>query len=333
MGGDYGPRVIVAALLSSLRKHPGVSALLFGDQLKLEAVLSLCHDSALLSRIEVQHCHTHVSNSDLPSSAIREKRDSSMGLALSAVATGSSSACISAGNTGALMALGMVTLKKLPGISRPAICTTFPTSRGKSYILDLGANVDCNAQQLADFALLGSLTVKELEGINAPVVRLLNVGSEASKGSQLIKQTAELLESEPLLNYAGFVEGDGIFQGLADVVVCDGFSGNVALKTSEGVARMVEEMLESSVTTGWISRLGALFLRRPLNNLRSRLNPAQYNGAYLLGLQGVVVKSHGSADETAFGHAIDVAIDAAKHNLPNILSPILQSKLDSNQNQ
>lgn len=330
MGGDYGPRVIVAALISSLRKHSSVTALLFGDQQKLEAELSLCSDSSLLTRIQVKHCMSQVSDSDRPSTAIRDKRDSSMGKALTAVAKADAAACVSAGNTGALMALGMVTLKKLPGVSRPAICTTFPTSRGKSYILDLGANVDCTAQQLAEFALLGSLTVQEIESIDRPLVRLLNVGSEANKGSQVIKQTAELLEAETLLNYCGYVEGDGIFQGLADVVVCDGFTGNVALKTSEGVARMVDDMVQSLATQSWLARLGALLIRGPLSVLQSRLNPAQYNGAYLLGLNGVVIKSHGGADEKAFGHAIDVAVEAAKHNLPSILSPILQSKLDCN---
>ena len=331
MGGDFGPRVIVPALVKSLRKHPGVSALVFGDQLALAAALQNYADKALLPRIEPHFTDSVIAADDSPSTVIRSKRNSSMGLALSAVANGDAGACISAGHTSALMALGLVILKTLPGISRPAICATFPTSQGRSYILDLGANLECSPAQLSQFALLGSLTTQELDGIAQPRVRLLNVGKEPSKGNALIKQTADLLEAEPLINYCGYVEGDGIFQGSADVVVCDGFSGNVALKASEGVARMVSGMVKDLLRRSWLTRLGAAMLGGRLTALRSRLDPAQYNGAYLLGLNGVTVKSHGGADQIAFGHALDVAIEAAKHNLPDVLSSVLQGKIDHNQ--
>ena len=326
MGGDSGPRIIVAALVKSLRKHPTVSALLFGDQKCLQDELSLCTEQSLISRIDVCHSPNIVASTDQPSVALRRKRDTSMGMALRAVADDRASACISSGNTGMLMALGMLELKTLPGIARPAICTTLPTSQGHSYILDLGANLDCSTQQLVEFALLGSLTAQALDGLTSPQVRLLNVGEEVSKGSEVIKATADLLSDEPLINYAGFVEGDGIFKGLADVVVCDGFTGNVALKSSEGVARMIGGMIRESMGSSWLSRLLSLFMAGTLRDLRRRLDPAAYNGAYLLGLTKVVVKSHGGADEQAFGHALDVAIEAAKRNLPEVLTPILQAK-------
>ena len=326
MGGDSGPRTVVAALVKSLRKHPTVSALLFGDQQCLQDELSLCTDQSLLSRIDVCHSPDVVASTDQPSVTLRRKRNTSMGMALRAVADDRASACISCGNTGMLMALGMLELKTLPGIARPAICAILPTSQGHSYILDLGANLDCSAQQLLEFALLGSLTAQALDGLTSPQVRLLNVGEEVSKGSEVIKVTAELLNVEPLINYAGFIEGDGIFKGLADVVVCDGFTGNVTLKSSEGVARMIGGLIEDSFRGSWLSRLLSLFLAGTIRDLRRKLDPAVYNGAHLLGLTGVVVKSHGGADEHAFGYALDVAIEAAKHNLPEVLSPILQAQ-------
>lgn len=329
MGGDFGPRVVVAALISSLRKHHGASALIFGDRQMLAAELSTCTDPSILDRIDIRHCDSVIGDEDKPSSALRHKQDSSMGLAVKAVADGEAQACISAGNTGALMALGLVRLKTLPGISRPAICTTYPTSQGRSYMLDLGANLDCSPQQLHQFALLGSLTAQTLEGIAEPTVRLVNVGEEAAKGGEGMAQTAALLSADPLLNYQGFVEGDGIFEGSTDVVVCDGFTGNVALKTSEGLATMINGMFKTLLASSWIARIGAIFMRSLLIGLKSRLDPAFYNGAYLLGLNGVVVKSHGGASEKAFGHALDVALDAAKHNLPNVLSPILQDRMDN----
>lgn len=321
MGGDHGPRVVVAALLNSLRKHTNVSALLFGDQYRLQAELNRCLDKSLLARIEICHSEKVIAMTDQPSVSIRRQRDTSMGMALASVSAGQANACVSAGNTAMLMALGLLELKMLPGISRPAICTTLPTRRAPTYILDLGANVQCSAQQLAEFALLGSLAVKVLDDIDTPTVRLLNVGAESSKGNDIIQQASALLTADPRINYCGFIEGDGIFQGQVDVVVCDGFIGNVALKSSEGAARFISHMLAELFRGNWLGRLAALLLAKPLRGLRAQLDPARYNGAYLLGLNGVVVKSHGAADTVAFGYALDVAIDAATRNLPAALLP------------
>ena len=330
MGGDLGPRVTVSALLDFLNSHRQVHALVFGDQTQVGEQLSLSpyKDPTLLSRIEVRHSDSHVIDSDKPSAVIRYKRDSSMGLAMQALAAGEAQAFISAGNTGAVMALGLYFVKALPGISRPAICTTVPTISGHSYVLDLGANPVCSAAQLYEFALLGALTASELESIESPSVRLLNVGEESNKGRDDIQQAAALLESDTDINYCGYLEGNGIFQGGTDVIVCDGFAGNVALKTSEGLATMVGARFREAVGRGWLARLALLLLRGPLLKLKVQLDPALYNGAYFLGLNGVVVKSHGSATETAFIRALEVATAAAEHNLPDVLSPILKHKLN-----
>jgi glycerol-3-phosphate acyltransferase PlsX len=329
MGGDHGPRVTVSALLESLSHHSNVHALLFGDRDELATQLKNCIDSAVLSRIEVRHSDCSVCDTDKPSAVIRNKRDSSMGLALQALANNEADAFVSAGNTGAIMALGLYYVKSLPGISRPAICTAIPTSTGRSYVLDLGANLDCSAQQLYQFALLGSMMAAELDGIDSPVVRLLNVGEEDNKGHAYIQDAASLLENEPLINYSGYIEGNGIFAGGTDVVVCDGFSGNIALKTSEGLIAMVTALFRTAVGNSWLAKLALLLLKKPLLKLKAQLDPAIYNGAYFLGLNAVVVKSHGRASQAAFVRALDVAIDAAEHNLPEVLSPILKQKMDN----
>lgn len=329
MGGDLGPRVTVSALLDFLNSHRQVHALVFGDQTQVGEQLSLSpfKDPTLLARIEVRHSDSQVVDTDKPSAVIRHKRNSSMGLAMQALAAGEAQAFISAGNTGAIMALGLYFVKALPGISRPAICTTVPTISGHSYVLDLGANPVCSAAQLYEFALIGALTAKELDSIAAPSVRLLNVGEESNKGRDDIHQAAALLEADPAINYCGYIEGNGIFQGGTDVIVCDGFAGNVALKTSEGLVTMVAQRFRQAVSHGWLARLALLLLRGPLLKLKTQLDPALYNGAYFLGLNGVVVKSHGSATQMAFVRALDVATRAAEHNLPEILSPILKQKL------
>ena len=252
-----------------------------------------------------------------------------MGLAINAVATRQVDACISAGNTGALMALGLINLKTLPGISRPAICTTFPTVEGRTYVLELGANIHSAAGQLHEFAILADLTARLLDNIGNPTVRLLNVGVEDIKGSEELQQASLLLEGDSSINYVGFIEGDGIFEGIADIVVCDGFSGNIALKTSEGFASMIAALLEDLFSKSWLARVSLSLVSRSFKDLKTKLDPALYNGAYLLGLNGVIVKSHGSASTKAFGHALDVAISAAENNLPKALAPLLQTKLMS----
>ena len=326
MGGEFGPSVTVSALISSLKRHPFVEADLFGNKAAIAVELNQA-SSQVKNRISVYHSDVEVCDNDKPSTVLRNKKDSSMGLAINAVATRQVDACISAGNTGALMALGLINLKTLPGISRPAICTTFPTVEGRTYVLDLGANIHSSAGQLHEFAILADLTARLLDNIGNPTVRLLNVGVEDIKGSEELQQASLLLEGDSSINYVGFIEGDGIFEGIADIVVCDGFSGNIALKTTEGFANMISVILEDLVKKNWLARLVLGVFSRSFKDLKNRLDPSLYNGAYLLGLDGVVVKSHGSASRKAFGHALDVAIEAAAHNLPKALSPLLQAKL------
>ncbi|MDG0968828.1 MAG: phosphate acyltransferase PlsX [Porticoccaceae bacterium] len=330
MGGESGPGVTVPALLNCLGKHQSVEAILYGDLQKVAPYLSLCNDQALLSRVKIIHCEGEVLDTDKPSDVIRAKTNSSMSLAVSAVAKKYADACISAGNTGALMGLGLIKLRTLPGISRPAICTTLPTVSGRSYVLDLGANVECSPEQLHQFSVLGSLTAYLLDDIKQPSVRLLNVGVEEGKGSNQLQRTAHLLSADPQVNYCGFVEGNGIFKGLANVVVCDGFAGNIALKATEGFAMMIATILEDLLRNSWLARVTLGVMSRSFEDLKDRLDPALYNGAYLLGLHGIVIKSHGSASKKAFENALEVAIEAARHNLPKALAPLLTDKFITN---
>ena len=327
MGGESGPKVTVPAVLSFLKRHPEASVLLFGDQLVLNEQLELYDLVSLGHRLQVHHSGSVVFDDDKPSGVLKTKRDSSMGLAIRAVSDGRAQACLSAGNTGGLMALGLMFLKTLPGVSRPAICTTFPTVTGKTFVLDLGANIECTSQQLHQFAALANATAKIVEEMEAPTIRLLNVGEESTKGGQVVKKAAGLLIDDKEINYQGFIEGDGIFQGHADVVVCDGFSGNIALKTSEGFAKMIGDLLDSAMSKNWAARLIFRIFKRSFVRLRNHLDPSLYNGAYLLGLNGIVIKSHGSVSAGAFGHALDVALQAATHNLPQALAPMLESQL------
>ena len=327
MGGEFGPSVVVPALIACLKKNSNVKALVYGDERAVTKELAVHSDSAVLHRISVIHCDVHVTDSDKPSSVLRSKRSSSMGSAVKAVSDQEADACISAGNTGALMALGLFCLKTLPGISRPAICTTFPTVSGRTYVLDLGANIECSAEQLYQFAVLANFATQLLDNNPNPSIRILNVGVEKTKGSAHLHHAADLLENDTHLNYQGFVEGDGIFEGVADIVVCDGFSGNIALKTSEGFASMIKSLLEELFSKSWLARIALSLISRSFKDLKKKLDPSLYNGAYLLGLNGVVVKSHGSASTKAFGHALDVAISAAERNLPKALAPLLETKL------
>ena len=242
MGGEFGPPIIVPALVACLKKNTSVEALIYGDERAINKELASHALPAVLGRVKVVHCAEHVSDLDKPSAVLRSKRDSSMGCAVKSVADREADACISAGNTGALMALGLFCLKTLPGISRPAICTTFPTFRGRTYVLDLGANIECSASQLHQFAVLANFAAQLLDNNTSPSIRILNVGEEKTKGSDHLHVAADLLENDTDLNYQGFVEGDGIFEGVADIIVCDGFSGNIALKTSEGFASMIKSL-------------------------------------------------------------------------------------------
>lgn len=315
MGGDFGPSVTMASIIRVLSVNTDVSALVFGNLPMMQRCIDNSLSGSILSRLELCHCESQVDCHDKPSHALRSKQDSSMAVALKCLKEGNADACISAGNTGVLMALSLFSLGTLSGISRPAICAEIPTDNGQKLMLDLGANVDCSSEQLHQFAVLGAHTARLALDIANPRLRLLNIGSEAGKGNALVQTTAELLEADGSLNYQGFVEGDGIFQGDADVIICDGFSGNVALKTSEGVANYIYQKL-SNLTSDFAEFAEA----------KDAIKPSLFNGAYLLGIDGVVVKSHGGADTQGFAHALDRAINAARHQLPKALAPILEKQ-------
>ncbi|MDX8400301.1 MAG: phosphate acyltransferase PlsX [Gallionellaceae bacterium] len=310
MGGDHGIRVTVPAAVAYLEKHPDDSIILVGLSDALEVELSKIN-SAVKSRLSIHAATQVVGMDESPQVVLRSKKDSSMRVSINLVKQAQASACVSAGNTGALMATARYVLKTLPGIDRPAIASFLPTVKGQVCMLDLGANVDCTAEHLLQFALMGSTLVSALELKEQPTVGLLNIGSEDIKGNEVVKQAAELLRASDL-NFYGNVEGDDIFKGITDVVVCDGFVGNVALKTAEGVAKMMGGFLKEGFSKNWFAKLGALVSLPVLKAFKSRLDHRRYNGASFLGLKGIVVKSHGSADAFAFLCAIETAAEEAR---------------------
>lgn len=305
MGGDHGPHVTVPAALKCLERDPGLNVVLVGLREAIEAELG-AHRAKTGSRLRIHHASEVVGMDEPPALAMRNKKDSSMRVSIDLVKSGEADACVSAGNTGALMATARFVLKMLPGIERPAIASEMPTIKGHSYVLDLGANVDCSAEHLLQFGIMGAMLVSALEQRDAPSVGLLNVGEEEIKGNETVKQAAELLRHSGL-NFHGNVEGDDIFKGTTDVVVCDGFVGNVALKSSEGLAKMIATMLREEFRRNLFTRLAGLIALPVLRSFKKRLDPRRYNGASLLGLRGVVVKSHGGADRFAYEHAIEQA--------------------------
>ena len=321
MGGDFGPRLVVSACVKSLAEHPQLRLVLVGDAASIESILAQL-PQVDRSRLSVQPASESISMADIPAQALRQKPDSSMRIALQLLRDKQVQACVSAGNTGALMALAKHVLKTLPGIDRPAIMTALPTLKGETHLLDLGANVDVSAQQLVQFAVMGSAAVKA-QGLTQPRVALLNVGSEASKGSQQVKLAAVELEAMPQINYIGYIEGDGVLRGDADVVVCDGFVGNVLLKSSEGLAHMITARVKQRLGRGLRAWLLAWLAAPLLKMLRSELAPDRYNGACLLGVDGVVVKSHGNASSAAYQAAISVAYAAIQENLAQRLKDSL----------
>lgn len=322
MGGDAGLPVTVPAVAQLLKRFSEVRVLLVGDAEQVRAALAAA-GLASNERVGVVHASEVVSMDDPVSVALRNKKDSSMRVAINQVKEGRAQAAISAGNTGALMAVSRFVLKTLKGIDRPAICTAIPTRDGHCHMLDLGANVDSEPEHLLQFALMGDAVVRAVDGIEKPRVALLNIGEEEIKGNEQIKEAAHLLQDNPLLNYVGFVEGDGIFRGEADVIVCDGFVGNVALKTMEGVASMIGGMIREEVSRSWLNKLSAVLALPLLRGLKSRLNPQRYNGASLVGLNGVVVKSHGGADVEGFLAALQVALHEAQRNVPALIGNAL----------
>ena len=311
MGGDHGPYVTVPAALEFLQRNADASVTLVGATDAIGKELAKHPSNA---RARVQAASEVVSMDEPPANALRNKRDSSMRVAVDLVKSGAASACVSAGNTGALMAISRFVLKMLPGIDRPAIITVLPTMTGRTYLLDLGANVDCEAGHLLQFGLMGVSLVSAVEHLDRPTVGLLNIGEEAIKGNEVVKQAGELLRSSGL-NFIGNVEGDDIYKGKADVIVCDGFVGNVALKTSEGLAQMLRQMLKEEFTRNFFRYVALAFAWPVIASFRRRVDHRRYNGASLLGLRGIVVKSHGSADRLAFLCALERAAEAARNGV------------------
>jgi len=329
MGGDHGADVVLPAALRALSRHDELDLLLVGDREIIEAGLQRLR-AADNKRISIQHASQRVEMDEAASHALRFKKDSSMRVALNLVKEGRAQACVSAGNTGALMATARYVLKTLPGIDRPAICTSLPTMSGHTWMLDLGANVDSSPEHLFQFGLMGSVLAKAVDSNHNPRVGLLNIGEEEIKGNETVKEAATLLASGSM-NYIGFVEGNDVYGGNVDVVVCDGFVGNIALKTSEGVARMISHFIKQSFNRNLFTRIAALFALPVLKAFRRQIDPRRYNGASLLGLRGTVIKSHGSADALAFANAIEVAAVVVRQQVPERISSQLQTILAERQ--
>ena len=310
MGGDHGAHVTVPAALSVVRGDQAASVILVGRRDVVEREL-MRHNAVTNARVSIRHASEVVEMNEAPAAAMRAKKDSSMRIAVNLVEQGEAAACVSAGNTGALMAISRFVLGMLPGIDRPAIATVLPSLKERTYILDLGANVDCTPEHLLQFGIMCSELVSSVEGKSRPTVGLLNIGAEDIKGNEQVKAAAELMRASDL-NFHGYVEGDDIYKGTTDIVVCDGFVGNVALKTSEGLAQMLATYLREEFGRNVVTRLAGLLALPVINAFKSRVDHRRYNGASLLGLRGVVVKSHGSADAFAFEFAIRRAVEETR---------------------
>ncbi|MES2254667.1 MAG: phosphate acyltransferase PlsX [Pseudomonadota bacterium] len=317
MGGDAGPGVVITALLRSVQRHPEVRFLLAGDETVLNGLLA--RHPRLKDRVQVRHAPDRVAMEDKPSHVLRRGRETSMWRAIEAVKNKEAEVAVSAGNTGALMAMSMYQLGVIDGISRPAIASIWPTLRGQSVVLDCGANVTATAEQLVDFAVMGEAFAHAILGLDKPSVGLLNVGTEEQKGNDSVKGAAEMLRAATAANFPmafhGFIEGNDIAEGTVDVVVTDGFTGNIALKTAEGTAKLVGQFLRRSLKRSLLGQIGAFIASGALNTLRRRLDPRAANGGIFLGLGGVVVKSHGGTDAIGFASALDMAITMAKADI------------------
>ncbi len=322
-GGDHGVSITVPAALKALSANSDLSIILVGQQDVLDAELAR-HDNPHPDRLSIQHASQIVDMDEPPASALRGKKDSSMRVAINLVKEGRAAACISAGNTGALMATARFVLKTLSGIKRPAIVSAIPTMFGHVHLLDLGANVDSSAEVLQQFGIMGSILVQSLEKRDAPRVGLLNIGHEDVKGNETVKAADELLKSSPV-NYVGFVEGDDIFTADLDVIACDGFVGNVSLKTMEGLAQMITSIMKEEFSRNIFTKLAGLLAMPVIKSLRSRLDNRRYNGATLLGLRGTVIKSHGSADIYAFSQAINEGYREVQHQVPAMIEKVLST--------
>lgn len=322
MGGDHGPHVTVPAALKALEADDQLNVVLVGLQDAIEAELKT-RKATTSPRLRIHHASEVVTMDESPQSALKNKKDSSMRVAINLVKSGEANACVSAGNTGALMATARFVLKTLPGIDRPAIASVLPSEKGNTYMMDLGANADCTPEHLYQFAIMGAMLVSCVEHKERPTVGLLNIGSEDIKGNEVVKQAGELLKTSHL-NFYGNVEGDDIFKGTTDLVVCDGFVGNVSLKTTEGLAHMMGKFLTQEFKRNWLTKLMALCALPVLKSFKKRLDPRRYNGASFLGLRGIVVKSHGGADQLAYLSAIHVAIEEARSGVLRRISEQLE---------
>lgn len=324
MGGDHGPSVVVPAALSFLAKNPDCQLILVGQEAAIREHLP---NGELPERLSLQLASQVVGMDELPSSALRGKKDSSMRVAINLVKEGKADACVSAGNTGALMATARFVLKTIPGIDRPAIISALPACDGRTWMLDLGANIDSSAEHLRQFAVMGSELVTAVEGLASPSVGLLNIGEEEIKGVEQVKAAHAFLRDSDL-NYQGYIEGDDIYlkPGL-DIVVADGFIGNIALKSSEGVAKMISGFMKAEFKRNWLTKLSAVVALPVLSGLRRRIDPRRYNGASLLGLRGITVKSHGGADEVSFANAIEIAKKEVKADIANRIAEKVSAQL------
>jgi len=325
MGGDIGPEVVIPAAISALKRFDDIDLVLVGDKAVISESLKR-HQSSLSDRLRIQHASQVVEMDEAPKNALRGKKDSSMRVSINLLKSGEANACVSAGNTGALMATARFVLKMLPGVSRPAICTAIPSQNGHTHLLDLGANIDSGAEHPYQFAVMGAALVEVVDGNPSPKVGVLNVGQEAIKGNPTVKEAHQLL-NQSQLNYVGFVEGNDIYTGDVDVIVCDGFIGNVALKTSEGLAKMISTNMKAEFLRNSLTRLAGLISMPVLKAFRRGIDHRRYNGASMLGLNGVVIKSHGGIDAIGFENAIKIARVEASQNIPQRIRSRLEQVL------
>lgn len=321
MGGDNAPNMVIAGAEMAAIRYPEVEYIFFGDEKQLKPLIE--KHSKLKGKSSVVHTEDVVANEEKPSVALRQGKKSSMSLAINAVKKGEADSIVSAGNTGALMAMGKIYLRMLDGVSRPAITTFFPTTKNDIVMLDLGANIECDENNLHQFAIMGEIFSKTILGVKSPKVGLLNIGAEEQKGHEEIRKAADLIREDKNIDYYGFIEGDDISKGIVDVVVADGFAGNIALKTMEGTIRFFNTLLSRTFKSGILSIIGYLFARKAFNRLRTKMDPRKYNGAVLLGLKGVCVKSHGGTDAFGFSNALAVAHDMVKSKSNEQISKLI----------
>ena len=323
MSGDLGAEIVVRAAAATLKKYKNLELILVGDEYELAGLVTRIVGSE--ARLRIEHASEVVEMTEAPADVLRRKKNSSMRIAVNLVKSGDADACVSAGNTGALMATAKFVLRMLPGIDRPAIIAELPAIGGSLHMLDLGANTHGSADHLFQYAVMGSIVTSDVLGIDEPKVALLNIGAEDMKGHDTVKEAAAKL-NESTLNYIGFVEGSDLFSGKADVVVTDGFTGNVALKTMEGTVGLCAHYFRRAFTRSWLAKLQAILARPVLRSVALEMDSRNYNGATLVGLNGIVIKSHGSADAYAFQHAIDTAIVEVRNQLPQQIGTLLQKE-------